>query len=268
MVAVTHSSPPLSATSVAPSPASGPMAAIVAATAARPARSRLARLAGVSPVHADDRPLYDDAIGESVVRHLLGRLPAGWSTTRVTTSSSRGCGAVHVVVGPGGVVAVTARHAPGRRVWAGDDRATVDGRSVPWSRDAAREARSLGHRLGSALPVGVEVVPILVVVGARRVTVRASGTRAVVLDAGSLRRHLLASPVVLAADDLAVVEEVVRAHAAETRRCPGEDAGPRFALLERAHRLALVTRTAWFATGAGAIVAAALWLSPLVELAG
>lgn len=128
-----------------------------------PVRTLLARVFGV---HTRERAFRVGAEGERVVGARLARLPVGWHVLHSVPVGTRGADIDHVVVGPGGVYTVNAKHVPDARVWLRGDSLVVNGHErdhVPASRvEAARASRLLGEALGRPVPV----VGIVALVGA------------------------------------------------------------------------------------------------------
>jgi len=76
----------------------------------------------------------------------------------------------HLLIGPGGVFCLNTKHHPGARVWVGDDSVRIGGQSYPHVRKSRNEARRASRVLTGGCGFPVDVQPVLVFVGAARVT--------------------------------------------------------------------------------------------------
>ena len=160
-------------------------------------RTRLARLLGRSPLSADARSWYLGALGELEVGARLDRLPDGWHVLHAVPVGDRGADVDHVVIGPAGLFTVNTKHHAGQRVWVAGRTFRVGGRAQLHVRNAEHEADRAARRLSAAVGTQVEVTPVIAVVAAESLTVKAAPDRVVVVAADRLLRELRRRPAVL-----------------------------------------------------------------------
>jgi hypothetical protein len=72
----------------------------------------------------------------------------------------------HLVIGPGGVFAVNAKHHPRGSVGVGDHVVFVNGAKTPYAAAARRDADQVARLLTRAAGRAIEVRPVIAVVGA------------------------------------------------------------------------------------------------------
>ncbi len=236
--------------------------------------SRLARLLGRSPLTADTRSWYLGALGELEVGALLDRLPAGWYVLHAVPVGDRGADVDHVVVGPAGVFTVNTKHHAGQRVWVAGRTFRVAGRPQLHVRNAEHEADRAARRLSAALgvPVAVTVTPVIAVVAAESLTVKAAPDRVVVVTADRLVRELRRRPGVLSDEQ---VHRLVQAaelpgtwQDVPVELSPAAVVQSGFRALHREVREARLVRGAWSLAGtAGGAVAALTVGTDLLERA-
>ncbi|MFS0703592.1 NERD domain-containing protein [Cellulomonas sp. 179-A 9B4 NHS] len=89
----------------------------------------------------------------------------GWQTVHDVPLGRQGTVVEHLLIGPGGLFTVSERRHPGSRVAVRSRTMQVDGRSVPYLRDARLEAGRVQGLLQSAGCAGVSVRAVLVVTG-------------------------------------------------------------------------------------------------------
>lgn len=242
------------------------IARLVAARAGAPSPSPVRRVFGGSPVGAAEREAFDEARGERIVGRELDALPSDWIVFHSLSSSTVSSVVDHVVVGPGGLFAVTTRFADGADVVVADDYLLAGGKRTPFAREAAAAARRTAQLAGRALPPHVCSRGIVVIAGARRVR---RGSRAVdVRESCAVRDWLLSQPAVLDAETI----ERVAVRMAETYEAGLGAAVPRgttaatavgaalFARLERETVVAGRVRGLWRLAGVVGI-ALAVWVS-------
>ncbi len=135
------------------------------AETARPRPHRSASFARVVGADCTDRAWPLDGAGVEQVAARLARLGDRWSIVHGVPVHPTDVADL-LVVGPGGVYAVTVRHAPGASVWTRGETVLVNGAPTRWVAESRRVARGAGARLAAATECGVEVTALLVVVGA------------------------------------------------------------------------------------------------------
>lgn len=243
------------------------IARTVAARAGSPSPSVRHRLLGGSPVGPAEREAYDAARGERIVGRELDALPSPWIVLHSLASPGAGGDVDHVVVGPGGLFAVTTRYVAGTDVFVGDDDLLTGGRRVPFSRSAVSASRRTAQLAGRSLPPSVAVRGVVVVAGARAVR-RGPRYRAVdVREAATVREWLESLPPVLDADTVEdVAVQIAQSYEAAVGTLPrGTTAATAsgaalFSRLERENAVARRIRLLWRAVGVAAL-GAALWVS-------
>jgi hypothetical protein len=132
---------------------------------ASPIYSRLARLFDLDTA---ERAWRVGRKGEEAVAVRLARLPSQWQVLHSIEIGTRGGDIDHLVIGPGGVYTINAKHHPDACIWVGGDCFMVNGHRQPYVRnsrhEAIRAARILTQHAGFAVPV----VGVIAVMGARR----------------------------------------------------------------------------------------------------
>jgi hypothetical protein len=169
--------------------------------AARP-RTRVERLVGRDPVEPEARPSYSGATGERAVAARLAALPAGWTVLHSLPVGRNGADIDHLVVGPGGVFTVQAKHHVDPAFWAAGRTVLVSGSSRPVVQKAEAEARRVDRIVAGLLPDAPAVRPLVAIVGAKRVRVRHAPKVVTVLRAEQLRRYLRSQPTRLSAAEV------------------------------------------------------------------
>jgi Nuclease-related domain len=237
-----------------------------------PPQTRTGRILGRSPLAPAAVPWYIGALGERAVGAMLDRLGPDWIVLHSIPVGDGESDIDHLAIGPGGVFTIdTKKHAQKQVVVAGDT-FMVAGQRQPYIRASGLEARRVTIALGSALPPGVEVIPVIAVLDSAGLTVRDQPESVAVVDARALVTWLCGRTPKL---DPSQVQEiaVLAAHpeswhsAAESTH--GSAEGPSSPLLAsfqalvadvaRAHR----RRFAWSCAASGAIAASCLLAAPL-----
>ena len=138
---------------------------------AAPVRTLLAR---ALRVHTDERAWRIGADGEEKVAVQLGKLQGKdprWRVLHAVPVGENGSDIDHVVIGPGGVFTLNAKHHPGAKIWVGGNTFMVNGQRQPYVRNSAHEARRAGRLLSAACGFPVTAVGVVVPVGADDVVV-------------------------------------------------------------------------------------------------
>ena len=142
---------------------------------------------GWIPVLTDNRP---NALQERVIaavekrdddlrarsEHLVtARLrlleTSGWRTVHAIPIGTGGCNIDHLVIGPGGVFALSVFRERATHVWAKGSTIIVDGDRQNWIHDAAFVAGRAARMLSTRCEFEVQVQPVVVVVDALQLTV-------------------------------------------------------------------------------------------------
>lgn len=180
------------------------------ARADRPGRSLLARLMGV---HTSERAWRLGAAGEVRVAQSLEELSSRdlrWRSLHAIPVGRRGADIDHLVIGPGGVFTLNAKHHPNARIWVAGDTVMVNGVRHPYIRNSRHEASRASRLLTAACGFPVAVTGVVVPVNARTVTVKQSPADVHVLNRRQLRRWLPRQPEVLDEATLEAVFEQAR----------------------------------------------------------
>lgn len=152
------------------------------------------------------------AAGEQAVAATLDGLPVSWSALHsipLGDPVSPTGDVDHLVIGPGGVYAINAKHHPGQAIFVKGDMIMVARHSQPYIAAARRDAMNVAVRLSAAAGTPVTVTPVIVFVGADEVVIKfpprdiVITTRGQLLDALTRRRATLDAPAVTVIADIA-----------------------------------------------------------------
>ncbi|RZS86891.1 nuclease-like protein [Motilibacter rhizosphaerae] len=211
---------PAPARSTPPSPPGEDLAQRRAGAAAReqadaerraaPVRTLVARVLGV---HTDERAWRIGAKGEEKVAAELQKLIASdprWCVLHAVPVGNRGSDIDHVVVGPGGVFTLNAKHHPDATIWVGGDSLRVNGRPYPYVRNSRHEAARAARLLSAACGMPVPVQGLVVPVGAAKLTIRDQPRDVTVVPRSQVARWLRALPERLSPQAAQLVYEKAR----------------------------------------------------------
>lgn len=143
-----------------------------AARDAAPVRTVFARLLGV---RTEERAWRIGADGEEAVAARLAKVvrkDPRWRVLHAIPVGTRGSDIDHLVVGPGGVFTVNAKHHPRANIWVAGNAFLVNGTKQPYIRNSRHEAARAAKLLTAACGFDVPAVPVIVTVNARAVTVK------------------------------------------------------------------------------------------------
>jgi hypothetical protein len=177
---------------------------------AAPVRTFVARVLGV---HTDERAWRIGADGEEKVAARLAKLAKKdprWSFVHAIPVGENGSDIDHLVVGPGGVFTLNAKHHPGARIWIRGNAFRVNGTQVPYVRNSRHEAERAGRYLAGACGFPVAVVGIIVPVGADSITIKEPPADVRVVTRMALTDWLRRRPPILDDATIAAVFEVAR----------------------------------------------------------
>lgn len=119
------------------------------------------------------RSWYAGILGELEVAGVLDDLPAGWLVLHSVPVGEDGTDIDHVVVSPGGrVFTINTKHHAGKRIWVGEHAVFVGGNQTDYLPKARAEAAQAANRLGRGTGRVVSVVPVLVFVGTRPLSIK------------------------------------------------------------------------------------------------
>jgi hypothetical protein len=177
---------------------------------AAPLRTTIARLLGV---RTDERDWRIGADGEEAVAAQLSKLGQAWHVLHAVEVGERGADIDHLVVGPGGVFAVNAKHHPDATVWVAGETFMVNGRRANYVRNSRHEARRVARQLTEQLGSPVAATGVIAVVGAHRgfeVKEQPHDDAVVVLARTRVSQYLRSRPTSLSDTDIAAIYEVAR----------------------------------------------------------
>ncbi|WP_233283233.1 nuclease-related domain-containing protein [Prescottella equi] len=143
-----------------------------AARDAAPAKTFFARLLGV---RTEERAWRIGADGEEAVAARIARVvrkDPRWHVLHAIPVGVRGSDIDHLVVGPGGVYTVNAKHHPRANIWVAGNAFLVNGTKQPYIRNSRHEAARAAKLLTAACGFDVPVEPVIVTVNAQAVTLK------------------------------------------------------------------------------------------------
>lgn len=161
---------------------------------AAPVRAFLQRALGV---HSDERSWRIGAVGEEKVAAQLEKLlrkDPRWRILHAVRVGERGSDIDHVVIGPGGVFTINAKHHPGAKIWVGGDTFMVNGQRQPYIRNSRHEAKRAARLLSATCGFPVEVARIVVPVRADDVAVKQAPDGVFVVPRARVARWLRKRP--------------------------------------------------------------------------
>ncbi|MCT9821138.1 NERD domain-containing protein [Microbacterium sp. W1N] len=216
-----------------------------------PERTPVARFFGRSPLSDESRRWYLGALGEIEVARRMDALGEGWTVLHSVPVGTRGSDIDHVVIGRAGVFTVNTKHHDGARVWVGRRKLLVNGQPTDHLRNAGYEATRVHELLSSAGGLVVPVTGLVVIVGARDITIRERPDHVTVLRSQALIRWLQRQKPQL--DDETVARIVTTASRTDTWtfETPRPADGSAFAALQSEVTRASRVRMLW---GAAAFV--------------
>lgn len=175
---------------------------------AAPVRTSVARLLGV---HTDERAWRVGAAGERRVAARLEKLPEPWKVLHAIPVGKRGADIDHLVLGPGGVFTVNAKHHPDATIWVGGETFLVNGHRQPYVRNSRHEAGRASRLLSRAVGFDVAVTGVIAVVGARGgFTIKSAPEDVQVVAPKGLARSLPRLPAVLGDGALEQIHRAAR----------------------------------------------------------
>lgn len=173
---------------------------------AAPIRTTLARFLGV---HTDERAWRIGADGEESVARELAKLGDEWRLLHAIPVGKQGADIDHVLIGPGGVFTINAKHHPGARVWVGGDTIIIGQSRVPYVRNARFEASRASRLLSSAAGRQVHVTGIVAFL-CEDLTIKTAPQDVLVIGRRRLRKWLERLGQTLPPSDVASLYEHAR----------------------------------------------------------
>jgi hypothetical protein len=177
---------------------------------AAPVRTFFARVLGV---HTDERAWRVGADGEEKVAGQLAKLIKGdprWRVIHAIPVGDRGSDIDHLVIGPGGVYSLNAKHHPGGKVWVGGNTFMVNGQRQPYLRNSRHEAERASKLLAAATRLPVVVTGVIVVVGVDDLVIKQAPGDVHVVSRMRLVKWLQAHPEMLDATTIEAVFQTAR----------------------------------------------------------
>ncbi|PZS35030.1 MAG: NERD domain-containing protein [Pseudonocardiales bacterium] len=144
----------------------------LALKAAAPVRTLLAR---ALRVHTDEWAWRIGADGEEKVAARLAKLTRRdprWRILHAIPVGEKGSDIDHLVIGPGGIYTLNAKHHPGANIWVGGDTVLINGQRQPHIRNSRHEASRASRLLSAASGLPVVAAGTVVVVGASQIAVK------------------------------------------------------------------------------------------------
>ncbi|WP_233197379.1 MULTISPECIES: nuclease-related domain-containing protein [unclassified Cryobacterium] len=237
----------------------------------RPARSRIARTLGASPLDANELSWLRAAQAEMIVGDILGRLPEGYSIYHSLPIRNTAFWVDHLVVGPGGIFSINSKTHWDRDLTGALRSIPINDHAMPYLRDARFESAQITALLGAVLPATTVVQSVIVLVNPHKILLARKPDAVTVIDSPRLRRWLVARPRVFSAEQQAALTAAIDDPA--TWRAAAQPLAPahlhaRFTTLEQQVAAARTRRTT-FAVLAGAAAATVLAVatSPLIVAA-
>lgn len=123
---------------------------------------------------AETRSWYDGALGERHVARILDHLGPEWTVLHSVPVGNEGSDIDHVLIGPPGVYTINTKHHAGKSVWVAGRALRVNNHPQHYISNAAFEARRAEKLLTAASGLAVEAAGLVVLVGARQLTVKAA----------------------------------------------------------------------------------------------
>lgn len=182
----------------------------VALKQAAPVRTMVARVLGV---HTDERAWRIGADGEQKVAGQLAKLAKKdprWHYLHAVPVGVNGADIDHLVIGPGGVFSLNAKHHPGGNVWVGGNTLMINGQRQPYIRNSRHEAQRASRLLTAACGFLVPVTGMVVPVGANNITIKTPPDDVHVVNRMALSRWLRARAEVLSLEHLEAVYGAAR----------------------------------------------------------
>lgn len=178
--------------------------------AAAPVKNTLARLLRV---HTDERAWRIGAKGEELVADQLAKVAKKdprWRFLHAVPVGRRGSDIDHLVIGPGGVFTLNAKHHPRADIWVGGDTFLVNGARQPYVRNSRHEATRAARLLTERCGFPVRVHGVVVTVNAKGLTIKTAPKDVQVLYRLQLAKWLLRHGDVLDEERIDAIFDVAR----------------------------------------------------------
>ncbi len=182
----------------------------LALKAAAPVRTLLAR---ALRVHTDERAWRIGADGEEKVAARLASLTKHdprWCILHAIPVGEKGSDIDHLVIGPGGVYTLNAKHHIGANIWVGGDAVLINGQRQPYVRNSRHEASRASRLLSAASGIPVVAVGTVVVVGASQITVKTRPRDVFIVTRAGLTKWLRSQPGILGSGSIEAIFDAAR----------------------------------------------------------
>lgn len=133
-----------------------------------------------------------------------------WRVLHAIPVGTHGADIDHLVIGPGGVFSLNAKHHPNAAVWVGGDAFLVQGRRHPYVRNSRHEAVRAGRLLSEASDVQTHVRGVIVPVKARSVKIKAMPADVAVVPWRQIGAWLAGQPRLLDDHTTSILFEAAR----------------------------------------------------------
>jgi hypothetical protein len=160
------------------------------------------------------------AVGEEAVARRLGMLRAvdyRWGYLNSVPVGPHEADIDHVVMGPGGVFTINAKHHRGANLWLAGGTFLVNGVKQPYIRASRFEGERATRLLSRACGFHVSVTPLIVPVGYRKLTIREEPDGVSVVAPEILATWLGRHPDAVPPDELKIILEKARISTTWTR---------------------------------------------------
>lgn len=140
------------------------------------------------------------AIGEWLVAEQLAALAARdsrWGFLHSIPVGHRGADIDHLIIGPGGVFTLNAKHHDGCSIWVARNTFMVNGTYQPYVRNSRHEAQRAARLLKRASGMEIPVTGVVVPVNARSILIKEYPEDVLVVERMDLVPFLLGAPPVL-----------------------------------------------------------------------
>ena len=175
-----------------------------------PMRTFVARMLRV---HTEERAWRIGADGEEKVAAQLAKLAGKdprWRYLHAIPIGDNGSDIDHLVIGPGGVYSLNAKHHPGSKVWVGGNTLMINGQRQPYIRNSRFEAHRATRLLTAACKFPVPVTGMVVPVGADDITVKNPPGDVHIVNRMRLARWLRDRPAILTDEQVDAIFDAAR----------------------------------------------------------
>lgn len=175
-----------------------------------PVKTFVARALGV---HTEERAWRIGADGEEMVAaqlHRLAKKDPRWRFLHAIPIGENGSDIDHVVIGPGGVYTLNAKHHPRSSVWVGGNTFLVNGQKQPYVRNSRHEAARVSRLLSDACGFPVPVVGLVVPVGANSLKIKQPPEDVKIVNRMALRDWFRQRPTILDDERVCAIFEAAR----------------------------------------------------------